>query len=211
MNDHTDLTAEINQAIQIMQRGGVVAFPTDTFYGLGCDPFNAAAVEKLFVIKQRPATKAILLLISSLTALKQVVREFSDHLLATRFKLLQEQYWPGPLTIVLPALASLPVNLVSANYTIGVRYPNYALAQRLAAALGGVITATSANLAGQPNTATAAEVAAQLKGVDYILDGGKSPGGMASTLINLTTLPPTLLREGAIKRKELQALLGPLA
>lgn len=197
---------EINHAARIVTAGGVVAFPTDTFYGLGCDPFNAQAVDRIFEIKQRPATKAILLLIDALPALSLVTAPLSG-VCAHNFQLLRERFWPGPLTVVLPAAARLPDQLVSAARTIGVRLPAYDVARRLATAVGGAITATSANLSGQPNTQTAAEVRAQLgASVDYILDLGPTAGGAPSTLIDVTVDPPALLRAGAISNEQLSGL-----
>jgi L-threonylcarbamoyladenylate synthase len=210
MKHSTILEEKINHAAQIVKGGGVVAYPTDTFYGLGCNPFDERAVEKIFDIKRREGTKAILLLISSLESLATVVSPLAeDSLTARRFALLRERLWPGPLTIVLLARPSLPANLVSTARTIGVRYPDYSPAIDFIEAAGGVITATSANLSGHPPTQTAEQVEAQLgKSVDYILDLGPSPGGLPSTVIDLTIDPPALVREGAVSRPILESLLG---
>ncbi|MBI4851170.1 MAG: threonylcarbamoyl-AMP synthase [Acidobacteria bacterium] len=203
------LTLEIDKAAQTIKNGGVVAFPTDTFYGLGCDPFNASSVEKIYQLKNRPSYKAILLLISSLEGLdKCIVLEKLTKKQQKYFQILTTNFWPGPLTIVLPASDLLPKNLVSTENTVGIRYPNYELAQRLTKAVGGAITATSANLSGQPNVETASEVFLQLGNrLDYILDGGKSPGGKPSSVIDLTIEPPNLVREGAISQISLMTLL----
>lgn len=206
------LDFQINQAAQLINTGAVIAFPTDTFYGLGCDPFNANSVEKIYKIKQRQSDKAILLLVSSLDMLDKCVdwEQINSNSKKT-LHLLTENFWPGPLTIILPAKNTLPSNLVSPAKTIGIRYPNYLIAQKLTQAIGGVITATSANLSGQANTQTAAEVIAQLGNtVDYILDGGKSPGGSASTIIDISCEPPRLVREGAISREKLKFFLDSL-
>lgn len=207
-----ELTLEINQAAQIIKNGGVIAFPTDTFYGLGCDPFNANSVEKIYQLKNRPSHKAILLLISSLKMLdKCVVLDKLTKEQKEYFKLLSEHFWPGPLTIVLPANDLLASNLVSPEKTVGVRYPNYLIAQELTQAVGGIITATSANLSGQANIETGSDVKIQFgNNLDYILDRGKSPGGKASSVIDLTSDRPVLVREGAISRTNLVALLGNL-
>src|SRR5215470_5556980 len=138
MNHSADIETEIHRAAQIVLRGGVVAFPTDTFYGLGCDPFNEKSVDRIFDIKMRPANKAILLLISSLDALDRIVRRpFDDSEIAERFEALKEAFWPGPLTIVLPALPVLPSNLVSKSCTVGVRFPNYPPTIEFTKAVGG--------------------------------------------------------------------------
>jgi L-threonylcarbamoyladenylate synthase len=212
MNDSTTLQEKINLASQIVKKGGVVAFPTDTFYGLGCDPFNEEAVERIFEIKQRPSTKAILLLVASLEAIEKVAQPIPEESLSgKRFSLLKERLWPGPLTIVLPARESLPANLVSSLRTIGVRYPDYRPAIDFVSAVGGVITATSANLSGFPPAQTAEQVAAQIgRDLDYILDSGACPGGLPSSVIDLTSDPPVLVREGAVPRSILASLLGKL-
>ncbi len=210
--NNISLALQIDQASQIIKNGGVVAFPTDTFYGLGCDPFNANSVEKIYHLKNRPSYKAILLLISSLKMLdKCVVLDKLSKKQQDYFHTLIKKFWPGPLTIVLPANDLLPRNLISPEKTVGVRYPDCIVAQELAKAIGGVITATSANLSGKANTQTPFEVKAQFDGLDYILDGGKSSGGEASSVVDLTSDPPTLVREGRISRISLVTLLGNLA
>lgn len=209
MNSVLNINEQIVYAAQLVRNGGVVAFPTDTFYGLGANPFNPEAIEKIYQIKHRPSDKAIILLISALDGLKECVNyaRFTPKREAL-FTNLITHFWPGPLTIILPASEKLPDNLVSAQKTVGVRYPNYLLTQQLTQAVGGIITATSANLSGQPNTQNAQEVATQLaNSVDYILDGGDSPGGQPSTLIDLTTTTPTIVREGAISRTVLMAYI----
>ncbi|KAF0200710.1 MAG: tRNA threonylcarbamoyladenosine biosynthesis protein, partial [bacterium] len=128
------------------------------------------------------------------------------------FQTLIKNFWPGPLTMVLPASDLLPSNLISPEKTVGVRYPDYIVAQELAKAIGGVITATSANLSGQANTETPIEVKVQFgSSLGYILDGGKSPGGEASSVVDLTSDLPILVREGRISRTTLVTLLGNLA
>lgn len=207
--DNYLLDLQINQAAQIIKNLGVVAFPTDTFYGLGCDPFNAISVEKIYHLKNRPSYKAILLLISCVSVLdKCVVLDKLTKQQKKYFDILTKHFWPGPLTLVLPASDLLPNNLISPEKTVGVRYPNYSLAQKLADAVGGTITATSANLSGQPNTETSLEVKTQFGDkIDFILDAGKSPGGKPSTVLDLTFDPPKLVREGAISEVDLALLL----
>jgi L-threonylcarbamoyladenylate synthase len=207
--DNHSLNLQIDHAAQIIKNGGVVAFPTDTFYGLGCDPFNASSVEKIYELKNRPSNKAILLLISSLDILdKCVVLDNLNKQQQENFWLLVKNFWPGPLTMVLPANDLLAKNLLSSEKTIGIRFPSYQLAQTLAGKVGGAITATSANLSGQANTETALEVNQQFDNkLDFILDGGKSPGGKASTLIDLTLDAPKIIREGAISQSSLRSFL----
>jgi len=204
------LDLQIEQAAKIIKTGAIVAFPTDTFYGLACDPFNANSVERLYQIKKRSGNKAILLLVSSQAMLDRCVDwEKMSKEAMQYFELLAKNFWPGPLTIVFPALSTLPKNLVSENQTIGIRYPKYDIAQKFTQAAGGIITATSANLSGQANAETAQEVFSQLGNtLDYILDAGSSPGGKASTLIDLSCNPPKIIREGAIETKDIQLVLG---
>lgn len=215
MTNSNELTTNINQAARIIEQGGVIAFPTDTFYGLGCNPFNAEAVERIYQIKGRPDSKAILLLIDDLTSIARCTNlsQLDDQgdQIVERFQLLAQHFWPGPLTMVLPAHQLLPDNLVSSNRTVGVRLPDYLPARQLAGAVGGVITATSANLSGASNTRTAAEVAAQLgERLDYILDGGETRGGAPSSVVDITVEPPRLVRAGAIAVNQLVTVLKDL-
>jgi L-threonylcarbamoyladenylate synthase len=200
-----DIAAKLEQATAVIQAGGVVAFPTDTFYGLGCDPLNATAIARLYEIKKRPTNNPIILLIADPSLLTKCV-DFTSSSVCAKYKTLAELYWPGPLTIILPALPLLPQNLVSATGTIGVRFPQHRIATQLAASVGGLITATSANLSGYPSTVTAEEVFDQLGNtVDYIWPAAHCQGGQPSTIIDITTEPAQLLRIGAISRAKLAA------
>jgi L-threonylcarbamoyladenylate synthase len=203
--DLQNIATKLKQATAVIQAGGVVAFPTDTFYGLGCDPLNAAAVARLYEIKKRPVYNPIILLIASPESLTKCV-DFTSTFVWAKYKTLAARYWPGPLTIVLPGLPILPRNLVSACGTIGVRYPQHWISTQLAARVGGLITATSANLSGYPSTVTAEEVVAQLgDSIDYVWPDERCTGGQPSTIIDVTTEPAQLLRVGAISRAELEA------
>jgi L-threonylcarbamoyladenylate synthase len=197
----------LQQAIALLQAGEVVAFPTDTVYGVGAPATDAAAVARLYTVKGRPEDRAIPVLIAAVADLPRVTRGVPavvEHL-AGRF-------WPGGLTLVLPADPSLPAALTAGGTTVAVRCPAHPTPLALIHALGAPLAATSANLSGQPAPTTAAEVARQLAGrLPLILDGGVCPVGVPSTLVDLTTDPPRLLRAGAIPAEALRALLPDLA
>lgn len=190
---------EIGKGIRILRRGGVIAFPTDTVYGLGADVFNARAVERVYEIKNRPKNQQFPLLIADveqLTALAEPIPEIT-WLLARRF-------WPGGLTLVLSRKGSLPAYLASGP-TIAVRVPNHPVCLALIEGLGNPITGTSANTSGRPAALTADEVSQQLEGeIDLVINGGKCPGGKESTIVDVTREPPTILRPGIIPSNEIE-------
>jgi L-threonylcarbamoyladenylate synthase len=192
---------EIGQALHILQTGGIVAFPTDTVYGLGSLAFDNAAIESIYIAKDRPLEKAIPILIADLNDLEKVADDIPD--MALRFA---SRFWPGPLTCVVPKKPILPP-AVSATQTIAVRIPDHIDARALLRA-AGPMAVTSANISGQPSPSTAQEVYDQLKGrIPLILDGGKTPGGLPSTLVDCTGDGPVILREGPISLSELMATL----
>jgi L-threonylcarbamoyladenylate synthase len=195
------LSESISGALQILQAGGLVAFPTDTVYGVGALAFDGKAVESIYSAKDRPVEKAIPVLIGDPDDLEKVGSDIPDsaHRLASRF-------WPGPLTIVVPKRSELP-EVVSATMTVGVRVPDHKVARALLRA-AGPMAVTSANISGQQSPVTAQEVYEQLAGrIDLILDGGKTPGGVPSTLVDCTTSQLTVLREGPISLEELISAL----
>jgi L-threonylcarbamoyladenylate synthase len=187
------LQREIEKGVQILQKGGVIAFPTDTVYGLGADAFNTRAVERVYEIKNRPRHQQFPLLVADieqLATLAEPIPEFA-WFLARRF-------WPGGLTLVLSRKDSLPAHLASGP-TIAVRVPNHPVCLALTKGLGKPITGTSANVSGQPAALTAEEVKQQLGGrIDLVIHGGKCPGGGESTIVDVTHEPPTILRQGII-------------
>ena len=192
----------LEQILSFLREGGVIAFPTDTSYGLGADPFNDAAVRQIFAIKGRPETKPILLLVNSMEMAGRVAA-FSDRATA-----LAERFWPGPLTMILPARESVPSVVTAGTGTVGVRWGNAPFAQRLIGAFDRPITATSANRAGMPSTIAVSEVREQLgDSIDMIIDGGTLPSRGGSTLLDLTAVPARLLREGPIAEAELSDVL----
>ena len=190
-----------DRILSILRAGGVIAFPTDTAYGLGADPFNAAAVERIFEIKGRPEAKPILLVVNSVGMAETVVSAPSP-----MFHSVAKQFWPGPLTLVLRAAPSVSANVTARTGTIGVRWPAAPFAMSLLERFGKPLTATSANQSGMPSAVTADEVRAQLgESVDVLIDGGALPSRIGSSLLDLAVDPPVLLREGPISFETLNS------
>lgn len=195
--------SEIQYALEILQNGGIVAFPTDTVYGLGALAFNNTAIENIYIAKDRPIEKAIPILIADVDELDKVAVDIPHmaRIFATRF-------WPGPLTCIVPKKQTLPL-AVSATSTVAVRIPDHQAARALLRA-AGAMAVTSANISGQASPSTAQEVYAQLNGrIPLILDGGITRGGVPSTLVDCTGEKPVILREGPISLDELLAALKP--
>jgi L-threonylcarbamoyladenylate synthase len=183
----------------------LVVFPTDTVYGIGAHAMIANAVASLYVAKQRPIDKAIPLLVPSMDILPTVVASVPE-----AARLLAKHYWPGALTIVLRRTPSVPDAVTAGGETVAVRIPDHPVALALLEALAAPLAATSANMSGRPAPDTAEGARAQLDGrVDLILDGGRCPGGIASTVIDLTADPPVLLREGGISSTALWRSMRP--
>ena len=188
----------------VLQGGGVVAYPTDTVYGLAVDAMNAAAVARLYAVKQRPAEKALPLIIGDLGQLAQVVAS-----LPASAERLIAAFWPGPLTLVMAPHARVPASVLGDSGRVGVRWPAAAVSQQLALALGRAITASSANRSGAAAALTATEVVTQLDAaVDLLLDGGTMPSAHVSTVLDVTVDPPVLLRAGKIPSPAIEAILG---
>jgi len=182
----------VRQAAEMIRDGLVVAYPTDTLYGLAVDPRNAAAVRRLFELKGRPETSA-LTLIAADTEQARLAGEMSAA--ADR---LAGRWWPGPVTIVVRARTGLAAETLAGGRTVGVRVPDQAVARALSKATGFCITATSANRSGEPPASDAGTVAQMLPAVDAILDGGPSRGGPPSTIVNASEDDVTLIRAGAV-------------
>lgn len=193
--------SEIQTALKILRSGGIVAFPTDTVYGLGALAFDNDAITSIYAAKDRPIEKAIPILIGDLSDLDKVADDKPD--MALRFA---ARFWPGPLTCIVPKKQTLPL-AVSATATVAVRIPDHADALALLRA-AGPMAVTSANISGGQNPSTAREVYDQLSGrIPVILDGGKTHGGVPSTLVDCTGQVPAVLREGPISLAELMAVL----
>lgn len=194
--------ASLQIALELLQQGQLVAFPTDTVYGLGADLRNPQAIQQLYEVKGRDAAKAIAVLVGSPKALDEITAGISP--IAQR---LAQHFWPGPLTLVVPAHPSLPPEL-SPLPTVGVRMPDHQDALALLN-LSGPLAVTSANLSGAPSSVTAQEVFEQIgEHIPLILDGGKTPGGLPSTVLDCTRDEIKILRVGPISQAELEAALG---
>lgn len=196
------LLEKVERAAAIIKSGGVVAFPTETYYGLAVDPFNETALAKLYRLKQRKASKPLLTLIAErndLTLLASRVPKAFLPLIAL---------WPSPLTLVFPGLESLPSQLTGGTATIGVRISSHPIATALIHACGFPLTATSANISGQTACHKPQLVKEQFGAeLDYILDGGATPGGLGSTLVGLEGQRLVVLRDGALPRDAFADLL----
>jgi L-threonylcarbamoyladenylate synthase len=184
----------IARAAAVLRGGGIAAIPTDTLYGLAADPFNAAAVARIFTIKSRQMERAIPLIAASFEQVERTIGAMPP--LAGR---LARAFWPGPLTLVLPAPDRLPAEVTGGGTTVGVRVPAHDVARALCEAVGGLLTATSANISGEPATSEADVVAARIgTRLDLIVDAGTTPGGPASTIVEVIGPEPRLIRAGAI-------------
>lgn len=197
--------AATKRAAKVLRAGGIVAYPTDTVYGLGANVFSPEALDKVMDAKQRPDEKSLPVLIGDRGHLRELVISVPPSAEG-----LIDAFWPGALTIVL--LKQEGLSPLLGETTLAVRQPNHTAIQALLAAAGFPITGTSANLSGRPPATTAEEAEDQLGGaVDLILDGGPAPGNTPSTVIDCTAEPARILREGAVTRSALAAVLGDLA
>ena len=184
---------------EVVRAGGVIVYPTDTFYGLGADPANPVAVRKLFTIKGRQAGEPILLLIQSAQEVPSWAAEITSVAAG-----LMERFWPGPLTLVFKARATVLPELTGNTGTIGLRVPGSGLTRQLLSSLGTALTGTSANSSGGLSPRTAEEIEMHVGGmVDLILDGGAAPGGEPSTVADVRGELPKVIREGAVPAREL--------
>lgn len=201
--DHSEEDV-INSAVAIVSRGGVIAYPTETIYGLGADATNEQAIRRLFEIKGRDFANPISVIIGNPRDIYQLVRAVTD----TAQKLM-DAFWPGPLTIVFKSADGV-LPLITANTgKIGIRLTSHEVARQIAAKTGKPLTATSANLSGAPECANASDVAAQLGDkIDAIIDLGNTSGTIGSTIIDVTCKPLAILREGAISRKTIEKYLN---
>jgi L-threonylcarbamoyladenylate synthase len=195
-----------DEARRVLTSGGVLALPTETFYALAVNPLDEAALARLFALKERPASKPVLVLVGDPAMLPQVAGEVP----AAGARLLA-RFWPGPLTLILPARPGLPELLTGGAGTIGVRVPRQAVTCRLLTSLGFPVTGTSANRSGAAPLVEAAAVAREFGDrVDLILDAGPCPGGLPSTIVDVTPIPPRLVRAGAVPLAELRTVLPEL-
>ena len=185
----------LDAAAAVLKSGGTVAFPTESFYGLGADALSPEAVRRIFHMKGRPETKPLLVLVDSVERALALAAEAS-----AGARELMARHWPGPLTLVLRAAPTVPTEVTAGSGTVGVRVPGHAVALGFVRAAGVPVTAPSANLSGGSPPTRAGEVAASFgTAVDFILDGGVTAGGAGSTLADCTVWPPRILRQGPIR------------
>jgi L-threonylcarbamoyladenylate synthase len=193
----------MNRAAEVLRRGGLVAFPTDTVYGVGAMVFREEAVERLFAAKIRDRSKAIPILLAQMRDMTRVAQRVPPAAWQ-----LAGAFWPGALSMVLPKSSFVPDIVTAGGPTVAVRVPDHPLAIRLIERAKSPLATTSANLSGQPSPITADEVEASLGDtIDLLLDGGPCPGRLASTVVDLTVSPPRILRPGPISWEDMESLL----
>ena len=195
----------IEEAVKLIKEGKLIVFPTETVYGLGADALNEEAVRRIFKVKGRSFNKPLSILIGKKEELSKYVQEIPKSA-----QVLIERFWPGPLTLILRASLLIPDNIIKGeNNTIGIRMPNGRVALEIVKTSGVPLACPSANLSGRPSPTKAEEVIKDLgEKIDLILDGGETKIGVESTVLNLTSFPPTILREGVLKREEIEKVIG---
>ena len=185
---------EFSLAVKAIQTGGIVAIPTESFYGLAVDPMNEQALRKLFLLKRRDPAKPVLVIISEIQQLNNLVAEIPDCYVD-----LMNRFWPGPLTLLFTASSQLPFALTGGTGTVGIRFTSHPIAQQLISSFGGPVTATSANISGGLPAQTVSELDPLImQGVDAVLSGGKTPGGLCSTIVGRKDSFPCVKRLGQI-------------
>ena len=199
-----DIERGIELAAEFLRSDGVIAYPTDTLYGLGCDSFSLKALHRILQVKGRSADKGLPLLLADPDDVDLVARPGSPH-----FRALADAFWPGPLTLVLPPVPGLPAPVLGPTRAVGVRVPDHEIPRALVRALGKPIVGTSANLSGGPDPTTAQDVYRALGDViDHVIDGGPANRSLPSTVVDITGGRPRILRTGAITPKEIQKACG---
>jgi len=207
VNKDRQITIDANlcsRAAQVIREGGIVAFPTETVYGLGANALDEAAVRRVFQVKGRPASHPLIVHLSDTSTLEQWTGPLPDAAIR-----LAERFWPGPLTLILPKSPKVPRVVTGGQDTVGLRVPNHPVALALLREFGGGIAAPSANRFGNVSPTTAEHVRRDLANdVDLILDGGPCAVGVESTIVSLIGEQPTIVRPGGVTREEIEALLG---
>lgn len=194
----------LRQAGEVLRRGGLVAFPTETVYGLGGDALNPDSSRKIYAAKGRPSDNPLIVHISRWEDIYDIVDEVSEEA-----QKIAEAFWPGPLTMILPKSAKVPYETTGGLDTVAVRMPSHPVAAKLIAYTGGYIAAPSANTSGKPSPTVARYVIEDMEGrIDLIIDGGEVGIGLESTIIDLTVTPPQILRPGYITQDMLSEVLG---
>lgn len=204
MNQQTEFSSDIQQASDVLHAGGLVAFPTETVYGLGADARNVEAVKRIFAAKGRPADHPLIVHLADAGEMRQWAQNIPDAAWQ-----LADAFWPGPLTLILVRLSDVPDAVTGGLDTVALRVPDHPVALKLLRAFGGGIAAPSANRYGQVSPTSAEDVREELRdSVDLILDGGRCSIGIESTIVDLSTGVPRILRPGKISQEELCRVLG---
>ncbi len=204
VNTREALGMGLKTAVEVISGGGAVAFPTESFYGLGVNATDEKAVQKLFAIKKRPSDQPILILIPT----RDMLDRYAARIPATADRLI-EQFWPGGLTLVFEAGPDTPLSLTGGTGRIGIRISSHPAATGLSRKAGLPITGTSANVSGEPPPTNAEQVVDSLQDtVDLILDGGETQGGKGSTILDMTVNPPRIIREGMVGEQELEEFIS---
>lgn len=198
---------EIQEAGDILKKGGLVAFPTETVYGLGADALNEKAAEKIYAAKGRPSDNPLIVHITDMDALDRIAKE-----VPAEAEAIAEKFWPGPLTMIFQKKDIVPYGTTGGLETVAVRMPSDETAREIIAAGGGFIAAPSANTSGRPSPTTAGHVKEDMNGrIDMIVDGGPVDIGVESTILDMTVKPPMILRPGAVTKEMLEELVGEVA
>jgi L-threonylcarbamoyladenylate synthase len=196
----------LHRAVDLLRSGGLVAFPTETVYGLGADATSDVAVRRIFAAKGRPATNPLIVHVADIETAKRYTTRWSD-----AAQTLAAAYWPGPLTLVLPKTADIPGVVTAGRPTVGLRAPDHPLALELLRAFGGPVAAPSANRSNRVSPTTAQHVREELgDAVDLVLDAGPCSVGIESTVLDLSGDVPRILRPGAVSRKQIEFIVGPV-
>lgn len=194
------------EAAKVLQKGGLVAFPTETVYGLGGNALDSQAAQKIYKAKGRPSDNPLIIHIASVEALEDLTDAVPE-----KARQLAERFWPGPLTMILPKSNKVPLGTTGGLDTVAIRMPNHPVALRLIRESGVYVAAPSANTSGRPSPTMAAHVQEDLEGkIDMILDGGMVEVGIESTIVDLTSAIPTILRPGYITKEMLEHVIGPV-
>jgi len=200
----SDIKRQVERGVSILREGRLVAFPTDTVYGLGASAHIQQAVERIFEVKERPRSMALPLLLADTSQMNDVAESVPPVA-----RLLANKFLPGALTLVLPRAKSVLDIITAGDTTVAVRIPDHPVPVALIKGLGAPVVGTSANLSGQPSPLTADEVYSQLGDrIEFVIDGGKCPGGRESTMVDVTKETPVILREGAISKEEIEQVCG---
>ncbi|MBN2010374.1 threonylcarbamoyl-AMP synthase [candidate division KSB1 bacterium] len=204
INPQNPEPALIEQAAKIILRDGVIGYPTETVYGLGANALREPAIHNIFRLKQRDQDKPILVIASDTEMINRIVKSIPDAALR-----LADAFWPGPLTMLFPAANNLPSALLGGRSTIGIRIPDHPVCLELLRYCGVPITSTSANISGDQNPMSAEEVANAFGDqLDALIDGGIATSRMPSTVVDISTDPPKLIRDGVITRQQIVTILN---